>query len=772
MKKSISILLTLIVSSIQADNNILNESLKDIMNMQSEATAEIGSRSGSKSAINSKVPVDVITHKQIARSGLSSLTEVLRYFIPTFNAPQASLNDGSDHIRLFTLRGMSPDQVLVLVNGKRVHTSALLNVNATIGRGSSSVDLDTITISAIEKIEILRDGAAAQYGSDAIAGVINIILKGITDHSSISVQGGKYTKGDGEQLYANSFINTPLKYDGFVNLSISAVDQKQTNRAGADRRVDPAKVYTHIGIPQSQNYNAVLNIELPQENNINIYAVGLFNYRDSQASAFYRTPDENNPIYPEGYLPLINAKIFDYSFIGGIKGEIDYFKWDLSNTFGYNEINYYLSNSMNKSIGVNSPTSFYNGTLSFLQNTTNLDISKKISKLSLAAGLEYRHENYQIKKGDTQSYILGELHESAGSQGFAGYSLENETDDTRKSYALYLDTTYDFTEDFSLEGAARYEDYSDFGETTNFKLALSYRIVPELLLRTSASSGFRAPSLSQSSYSQTSSFYSDDNTNDSVSMGLYKTDHEASRIFGASELKPELSKHFSIGSVYELGNISFMLDYFYVEVDDKILLSDMQKATTQAQIDVLNKYDIAQLSFFTNAVNTQTQGIDLKLDYLFNFENSSKLDIGVWYNYSVSKVVAFNSPIITRENLYRTIDQIENGQPKSNLKILSNYQWNKFNSTLNVSRYGHYQQVSNDTAHSFSPQWVADLELSYKATKSILYTVGGHNIFDTTPDKWDMSGIGYGYDGIVPYSLYAPAGISGAFYYVRASIEF
>ncbi len=772
MKTYTHFLVLLLSSSSFANDDLFEASLEDIMSMESEMTAEVGSRSGSTNAIHSSVAIDVITHQQIENSGLSSLVDVLRYFVPGFNAPQSSLSDGSDHIRLFTLRGMSPDQVLVLLNGKRLHSSSLLHVNGTIGRGSSSVDLDTIALASIDKVEILRDGAAAQYGSDAIAGVINIILKRMDQKNTVTIQGGAYKEGDGEQLYASTFVSSPLKYDGFINLTLSAKGQKQTNRAGEDRRVDPAEIHSHYGIPDSQSYNAVLNLEVPQKNNLNFYLNGILNYRESEASAFFRTPDETNPIYPDGFLPLINTKIFDFSSTLGIKNETNGFIWDLSNTIAYNEINYYVNDSMNKSLGSASPTSFNNGTLSSVQNTTNLDIHKNINNLKLAGGLEYRYENYQIQKGDTASYIRGDIPTSGGSQGFAGYGPENETDVSRNSFALYLDAKYNFTDNLQIEGAGRYENFSDFGQTTNFKLALSYKLSPDLLLRTSASTGFRAPSLSQSYYSQTSYFY-DSVKDETLSSGIYRVNHEASEVFGATDLEAESSQHFAIGSVYEVNNFSMIIDYFYIQVDNKILLSDKQNATNQTEQDVLDKYNISTLSFFTNAVNTQTDGIDLKFNYNYDFADSAKLNVGVWYNYANNKVTAFNTSTLSMENSYKEIDKIENGQPKHNLKILTHYQLKKFNTSLNISRYGKYQQVVEDTAYEFSPQWTTDLEVSYKASQSILLAVGGHNIFDTHPDKWDgLNGIGFGSDGILPYSIYAPSGVSGAFYYIKAKMEF
>lgn len=756
----------LVSNSLYSDEKIFDDSLENILSMKTELKADIGSRSGSRNFLESRSPIDVITFEQIEHSGLTSLTDVLRYFVAGFNAPNPSINDGSDHVRAFTLRGMSPDQVLVLINGKRVHTSALLHVNGTIGRGSSNVDLDTIVVSSIEKIEILRDGAAAQYGSDAISGVINIILKGIGHKNSISVHAGKRKSGDGLKLQAGTFINIPMKYDGFVNLSISAEQNEETQRAGADRRLSPPEVKTHFGLPESKSFGAVLNVELPQKNNINIYTHSLLNYRDSKASAFFRTPDVTRPIYPNGFLPMINANILDYSFAIGAKGEIgDGIYWDLSNKYGYNDFKFSVNDSMNYALGASSPASFNNGSLSFLQNTTNFDVKTSIDKFDLAFGIEYRYENYKIEAGDEASYY------NSGSQGFTGFRPENETDSSRNSYAFYVDTIYNFTNALSLEGAVRYENFSDFGSTTNLKLALAYKVMPELLLRTSASTGFRAPSLSQSNYSLTSSYLSGGVI---ITEGVLKPNHEVSKIFGAEDLVPEKSKHFSVGGVYQpIKDLSLVVDYFFTEVDNRIMASSNLSGTTAAQIAVLAANSVNKASFFTNAVDTKTQGIDIKVNYKYTFENSSKLDLGVWYSYSKNEVVNYNTTSITIENSFKQIDRMENGQPHDSIRLLTNYELNKYNIALNVSRYGSYTHVPSDTAYKFKPLITTDLDIAYSVSKKISLAIGGTNIFDKTPSTWNgLSGIGYGYDGIMPYSNHSPAGFSGAYYYVRALIKF
>jgi len=764
------ILSTLVVgSSLYSLEDIYDNSIEDILSMESEIKVDIGSRDGARNYLESNTPIDVITSKQIDNSGLTSLIDLLRYFVPGFNAPETSVADGSDHVRAYSIRGMSPDQLLVLINGKRVHTSALLHVNGVIGRGSNHVDLDTIAIRSIERVEIMRDGASAQYGSDAISGVINIILKGMGHKNSIAAQYGKRSSGDGSKIQADAFVSLPLDYDGFVNLTMDATAQEATQRAGTDNRLPVPRVETHVGIPESQSYKAMLNAEFFQGGDVSVYANGLFNHRDSTASAFYRVPNSDSS-NPDGFLPQINAKILDYSLTAGLKGKLsDETSWDLSNTYGVSDFHYYVNDSMNYTLGATSPSSFDNGALCFTQNTTNLDFKKSTNTLRIAGGLEYRYEEYKITAGDAASYTNnGDLTKVAGSQGFAGFTPDNEVDKNRNSFALYIDSIIGLSEKLSVEVLARYEEYSDFGESTNAKLAFAYKLTPELLLRVSGSTGFRAPSLAQSNYSQSSSFVNSSGI--LVSQGTFKTNHEISQALGATELRSERSKNASIGGVYQpTKNLSLMVDMFYIEVNDRILLTNDISGDTQVEKDLLASYGVSEARYFTNAANTQTQGIDIKIDYRYILNHSSKLDFNIWFNYTDNKLN--NDSAETQNDVERI--RIEDGQPKDSLRLLTNYEHKEWNVALNISRYGSYSQMVDSAIYNFDPAILADLDISYRVSKKFKVALGGTNIFDTLPNKWNgLNGDFYGENGIKPYSRYSPFGYSGAYYYLRASMEF
>lgn len=751
--------------------------LEELLLTPTELKADVGSRSGSKNALATNTPVDVIVSEQIEKTGLTSLVDVIRYFVAGFNAPEfSSMADGSDHVRAYTLRGMNPDQILVLVNGKRVRTSALLHVNGTIGRGSSNVDLDTISVNSIEKIEILRDGAAAQYGSDAIAGVINIILKGLGHKNSVSAHSGIRGHGDGATFGADTFVSLPMKYDGFTNFAFSAETKGYTDNSGIDSRagVTPVRNTTKLGTPELQNYKAALNLELPQDNDVILYSNAILNYRDSKATAFYRAPSVYSA---SGFLPSITTNILDFSAAIGAKGSLEeLFEWDVSHVYGVSNIKFFVKDSMNYSLGSTSPTSFYNGAIQFSQNTTNLDIRKKLGLLALAGGLEHRYENYKIEAGDPASYS-GIVGVESGAQGLKGFRPESATDENRNSYALYIDAKYLLGDKASIDAATRFERFSDFGSTGNYKLSFGYKPTSDILFRSSASTGFRAPSLAQSNYSFISTYTS----GGSLQLGgTFKPTSDIAKAFGAKELKPETSKHLAFGTVYQSSkNSTLTIDFFYTLVDDKIMLSNSFTATgaTAAQQAALTAAGVSSVNFFTNAVNTRTQGVDVKFDHKFEFEGGNAYKFGAWYNYNDNKVVKFNDPNFNRTNFFREVDKIENGQPKHSAKIINSYSAGKLDTTVNINWFGPYKDVppSSTVAYNFEPTTTIDMDVSYKLSKSILLAIGGNNIFNTMPSKWNRTTAVnkiYASDGILPYSLYSPIGHSGAYYYARATIKF
>jgi iron complex outermembrane receptor protein len=740
-------------------SSLLDESLEELLEIESELKVDIGSRDGAKEISDSLFPVDVITAEEISRTGLSTLPDILRYFIPSFNSPETHIADGTDHVRAFTLRGMSPNQILILVNGKRVHTSSLLHMNGTIGKGNSNVDLEMIPLEAISRIEILRDGSAAQYGSDAISGAINIKLKGAYQTSFVTTSYGKRIVGDGEVKYGGGFIAIPLSYDGFANLSFSARNSERTDRSGFDKRLEIPQKTTQVGLPQTENYTFSGNIEVNRD--FTYYTNFISSYRNSEANVFFRLPDSTRTLFPNGFLPITKAEIENHHFTFGIKESRNNLKWDLSNTSGYSSFLFDIENTINFSLGEESPIKFNVGNFTFFQNSTNFDLQKQLDSLSLAGGLEFRHENYKIEAGDIESST------GTGSEGFRGFKERNGREDHRNSYAIYLNSTFKLSEDTTLEGAGRFEEYADFGSTENFKLAFGNKLSDSLLFRTSVSTGFKAPSLAQKNYSHISTF-SDTETGNLVVKGTAKSDSPVAKIFREKDLDSEKSEHITTGILFSpTQNLNFNLDFFYTKVRDRILLSGDLLPKTEAQKKVFEENTLSYIRIFTNSGNTETHGIDFKADFKHEFESGSRIDFRTWYSYAKTNLLS-NHYSGTEEQK----DRIERGQPKHSLRLLGNFETGDSDITLNLSRYGSYYQMIGENSYKFEADWTLDTNYRYKFTEDFSFSFGGINVFDNHPNKWDgLSGNFYGFDGVKPYSRFSPYGYSGAFYYIKAEMR-
>lgn len=761
-------------------NDYYQRPLDELLLVETPAKAEVGSRAGAREALEAEVPVDVISAAQLESSGFTELGKALIKLLPGFNMPMPSTRDGTDFAPPFTLRGLNPDQVLVLINGKRLHQSSLLNVNTAVGRGSSGVDINTIPLRAIDRIEVLRDGAAAQYGSDAIAGIINIILKGYGYTSQASLSVGQRTVGDGLVRQGDVFYTLPLKNDGFINLTAEIRDRAETNRAGPDPRFGN-RINHHFGEAQAQDGQLAFNAEIPGDA-LTLYGRGLLNRRNSSAGALYRLPTDarNNPkLYPNGFMPLIEPKINDYSLGAGVRGvTANDVRWDLSLTHGSNDYHFFVANSHNDSLGDSSPTGFDSGATRYTQSVANLDLVKKIDKLHLAGGLEYRQENYQITRGDTASYMLGAFSNIAGAQGFPGFMPQNEVDATRNNHALYLDARYDISRTLSLEGAARYENYSDFGSNLDKKLALAYHPNEDVLLRASSSTGFRAPSLSQSHYTATVSSLFSANANTTITQsGTFAVDHPISVALGAQALKPEKSTHHTIGTVYQpTSDFSVSVDYFYTSIADRIMITgNISDAISPAVKAILQQYGVQNARYFTNAIATQTQGFDLRLHYKHQLKEQGKLKLMAAYHrdqtsisdiYPLASILGNKTQAAVITELSRA--QVETMQPIDTIKLWTQYESGPLRTTLNLNRFGAFSY----TTDSFRPTWTTDLDLAWKLNRTVEVAVGGDNIFNVQPDKWGLSNNLFGSsDGIAPYAVMSPHGFSGAFYYVRMQLK-
>jgi iron complex outermembrane receptor protein len=655
--KKITLLLTLFPCTILFAQKETKEAKSDSTKVEALQEVQIvGSRNSKRTVVNSAVPIDIIDVKSVTtQSGKVEINELLQYVAPSFNANKQSGSDGADHVDPATLRGMGPDQTLVLINGKRRHQSSLVNLFGTRGRGNTGTDLNAIPASAIKRIEILRDGAAAQYGSDAIAGVINIVLNDNVNELTGAVTYGAYdthAKGDflpgtantpgyvlDQNGHGNSYgknrdfdgnsLKVAANYGfkigkngGFANVTTEYFSKEKTLRPGFDFR----KGFGEAGI---KSLNFMVNLQIPVTKTINFYAFGGRNDRNTDAYAFTRNDGERvvESIYPGGYTPRITSNIVDNSIAAGFRTETSGgWKIDLSNAYGMNNFKYKIKGTINASLGDNSPTSFDAGGFSLSQNTTNLDFSKNfksvLNGLNFAFGGEYRIEQYKINAGEIGSYATYDTNgvpitdpttqfapidpisgnpRPGGSQGFPGFSPKNEVNEKRTSKALYVDTELDVSKEFLLSAALRYENYSDFGNTLNLKYAYRYKISDQISLRGSWSTGFRAPSLAQIYFNTN---FTNFNSSGATEVLLSANDSPVTKGFGIGKLKEEKSNNASIGLTGTFGHFTATVDGYLINVKDRIVLTGYFDASA------LN-LGVNSAQFFVNGVDTRTTGLDM-----------------------------------------------------------------------------------------------------------------------------------------------------------------
>lgn len=760
--------------------------LDELVRVQIAPQADVGSRDGAHSAPDAIVPIDVYTAEQLLSVGTMQLTQALAALVPGMNYPRPSIADGTDHAPPFTLRALNPDQVLVLVNGKRQHQGALLHMNGTIGRGSSGVDLDTIPLLAVERVEVLRDGAAAQYGSDAIAGIINIVLKGYGHASQALLHTGRTTAGDGLQRQASLFYTRPLAGDGFVNLTAELRDRGATHRAAPDP-LDGGRTNIHFGDADTQDALLAWNAEVPR-GDTTLYAHGQASRRRGSAGAYFRPAgDERNlpALYPQGFLPRIEPRLSDLSATLGAKGRwADGTQWNLAYTGGANDFHFYVANSLNRSLGLSTPTAFDSGATAVAQHSLNADFSRAFGPHLLAGGYEYRRERYRIRAGEPASYLLGpDSPWYAGAQGFGGFAPENAVSAQRSSHALYLDLKYALAPTLTLDAATRAEHYSDFGGTLNGKLALRLQPTPAWLLRTSVSSGFRAPSLAQTHYTSTSMVRDGDEI---LQFGHYGVDHPVARALGAADLKPETSQHFTLGTVWQPTRaLTASVDGFITDIRDRIMPTGYIAGWNLAQLGpqaqaILQQQHVDGATYFTNAVGTRTRGVDLRLDYQHDLPQGRRWHLSAGWQHARTRITHVNrAPAVLGVDMTDLILDpftrvtMESGQPRSAFKLWTQYSASGYALVANVSRYGSYASTNGYTPVSFAARWTLDLQWRYHLNQHTTLTLGGTNVLNSKPAQWgstDDAVTGAGKP--IRYSQYAPFGYNGAAYYLRLGVRF
>ncbi len=871
--------------TIVADNKALDE------------VVVLGTRRTDRTVIESAVPIDVISRKEIESTGFTQTAEILQSLVPSLNSFKNSITDGTDYIRPVNLRGLGSEHVLVLVNGKRRHISPVVNDNEQ-NRGSVNVDLNSIPASSIERIEVLRDGAAAQYGSDAIAGVINIVLKkssdwdvGITYGQNVSRETRGFAAGEGlveepisgqpgkfqvqtdaqfqKGVYLKNWVNTQEKvwhYDGqtvtahigkgftigkgFLHASLRFWKQGKSDRAGLDSEyqyfgtlpdgkqtnnatsldlpttiLDPKEATVErkhwwFGKSQMTDLTSFVNFEYPLTSQLKLYAFSGFSNRTGRGPCFWRTANSNNnvrSIFPDGYLPNITPIVQDYSTSVGTKGKLlKNWDFDLSQTLGYSNFNF-KGETLNTSLGgyedlVSNPdlkarTKFDGGGYSFLQSTSNFDMNRLFTlspktSISIATGAEFRYEKYQIYAGELASYSDGKIPVKdgpakgavtvAGCQCVPSFSNIDASKNTRSNVGLYLDTEIDVSKKFSFGAASRFENYSDFGSTLTGKLSSRWEILPGLAVRGAISTGFRAPALAQQ-------FYSNQSLQPTATGGLkltgtFPVSTDIATSIGATPLKAEKSVNISAGTTFNHGNLSITVDAYQIQLNDRIILSeDFQGKKDANGNDLLKAYfqtvapgrGVEQAAFFTNGLDTKTQGIDITARYSLMLAVDHQIRLTVAANFNKTEITNAKeigtpdklapysaTPLLGLTNRTR----MEFAAPRQIVNFIVNYDHKNFGMFVKPVYFGKIttsERFGANLAHylqKYPGTIIVDLEAHYKVMdQKLTFALGANNLLDTYPQKRFK---GTSRSGIFPYSGFVPYGFTGRYVYTRVQFSF
>lgn len=837
-----------------------------------EKIAVVGTRSAPRSVIDSPVPLDIIGVAEFTQQGSTDITSMLSTLVPSFNVNDQPINDASSLVRPANLRGMASDHTLILVNGKRRHrSSAITFLGGSLSDGAQGVDISNIPASSLQQIEVLRDGAAAQYGSDAIAGVINFVLNDNNQGGMFEARIGQFGEGDGELVQIQGNLGFAIEEQGFVNISTEYKQQNETNRSvqradalalinsGNDGVADPAQVW---GSPKvNYAFKFLINMGYEFDPATELYSFtnlaqrkiqGGFYYRNPQTrdGVFKGSPDENgittllvadldgieqgvscpqvlitdnnvlddsdylliadnstaigqncfsfNEILPGGFTPQFGGTISDVSWALGIKGKTtSEWDYDLSIGLGYSEIDYSVSNTVNPSLGPNTPFSFNPGLASQLEKNINLDLFKQFNideeyQINFATGLEWRRESYRQKAGDLASYVVGDLAFDpstgltqgfgVGSNGFPGYNPQSAGKWSRGNWAIYGDFEIHMSDAFLFGVAARYEDFSDFGSTLDGKVSARMILNDSLTLRGSLSTGFKAPTVGQSNVVNVTTAFSPEGLEDQATL---PPTNAISIQLGATPLRPEESINTSFGLVGEIDKqLYFTLDYFNIKLHDRIsttsaLTLTQQDIQTLVAAGSTEAISYGSAKYFTNDFDTKTQGLDLVVNYetyLFNIPSRLMFTYN-WTDTQVDRVTLYTrtgvdgSSYLESNLTPQRIQMIEDNLPADRVSLSIIQVFNKISSNIRLNFYGGFYEDHLDAAAGLDiyagSELTLDVDLSYQLDVNFKLSLGAKNLFDNRPDNNPFSG-----DAGALYPATSPIGINGGFYYLRAIYEF
>jgi iron complex outermembrane receptor protein len=793
-------------------------------------TVTVGSRARNVQAEDLAVPVDVYSAEEIQVAGSFETGQILQQIAPSVNFPQQTLADGMDALRSFTMRGLGPDQTLVLVNGTRRHKSALVNrLGSGIQGGSSPVDLNAIPANAIDRMEVLRDGAASQYGSDAIAGVVNIQLKEEALRPTLETRIGGYVTGpydnDGTTYSVRPSFGLELGDEGgFVNFFGEYRLRTPTNRAGpadfnlgsrfesgdviadddgdglfdiVDKNNSVEQPAFHWGNGESENYLLWVNGAYPVSNlgaerPTEVYTYGGYSYRLGKGQGFYRegTDDGNWPqIYPEGFLPNFENPINDYSAALGLRGAYGAWNYDVSAHTGFNDFQYNITNSLNASFGplqAGNQRKFYAGSVKLRQSGAQADVDRTYEvglagPLNVAAGAVFRADTYIIDAGEEASFARGpwDINQNGGvpdlgAQVFPGFRPSQEVDETRTSIGTYVDLEADVLEPLLVNVAGRFENYSDFGSTVNGKVALRFEPIQQVALRGTAQTGFRAPNQAQKFFSKVSTTFINDQP---FQTGVFPVNSDVGNALGVPDLQEETSVNFSGGIILKpIPQLQITADYFNIRIDDRIILSGDLSGPAIEQ--ALQGTGATVASVFTNAIDTETQGIDVTAKYAVLISDGVQLQLRGAFNWTENKIVGgprnpttieqdFSEDIFGREARLELTEQF----PSTTGKLTATLTAGPVDLTLRGARYGEVlspDDVPGDDEYTLGAEYVFGGEIGYRAFNDQLsLAVGARNLFDNYPD---LDPVQDTFDIILPYDTATPLDYNGRFIYSRLTV--
>jgi len=742
-----------------------------------------GTRTAGRTRLDSASPVDVLSGASLQRQGSTELGAALATVAPSIDFPRPSANDGTDAVRPATLRGLSPDQTLVLVNGIRGHTSALLNTNGTVGRGSSAVDLNTIPVTALDRIEVLRDGASAQYGSDAIAGVVNLRLRQARSGGGAQVTYGFYdtdvdTARGSRDVRGEPVVTTSLWQgigfgeDGYLTLSGEYTKRQPTNRADFDPRVAPTRVTGRYGDPRVEQWTGFANFGGSLTDDLSFYGFAGYQDRDSRSAAFPRLASTQTVTagYPNGFLPLINTKSRDLNSALGLRSQLAGFDLDASISYGRNKIGFRTLNSANYSLGAATPREFDDGALTYDQWVGGVDATRRFDvfqSLNVALGVEVRREGYKIEAGELASYT------GTGAQGFGGFAPRNATERSRRSASAYLDLEAQVTDAFLVGLAGRVEDYSDFGSTANGKLSLRYDVADWFALRGTASTGFRAPSLQQQYFTQVAQVVVNGSP---VQTGTFPSIDPTAVVLGGLPLEPEKSTNLSAGTVIRFGGFDLTLDAYRIRIRDQIGLSENLAAAGNPQVAaLLNPLGVSAARFFLNGLASTTKGLDAVAHYRLRTASAGAFDLTLAGNVNdvrVTRVPTTTSTLNPAPTLFARsrILTLEDGTPQHKVTGQVDWSLDRFGALARVTYYGNVNQPGTTPAADVftGRRAITDLELRYAEPRGAQIGLGVSNLFDVYPRATIAANNS---TGVIGFPYYSPFGFSGRYLYVRAGVN-